>query len=548
MKHLKIFTVVLFAAFAALLNINSAVHSQTAGGGNTAAQAAASARATDEANKVSGNNVVAATAEIDNEGADPNSTANFTYDPNGRPPAAACPTPACGPHPWDDCNPMACDPEDLPPDAPAAFDNMTNGFVGQGIFEEDKDAFSKVDEIERDGLGPVYNAQSCRECHQNPVTGAITQITELRAGHKDAMGNFIDAPGGSLINDRATNSKIQERVPPLFTAGIVPKDSHTPQDPIVNEEPERTFRTALNTLGDGFVEAIANGTLLAIANNQPVVSNNQVHGQAIRVPVLETAPGDNSPPETFPGQFRIGRFGWKDQHASLFSFSGDAYLNEMGITNFLVRDENTSLGRFVGFGSGFDPIRDDRACLDGSGDTCAEDIERDINDFAEFMRATKAPPQDTDIQQDPRFSADVEAGKQLFFHMPAPNAPTFSCSICHVPAILTAMPGTSINGGELEVSPFLGRRVIHPFSDFLLHDVGTNDPIVQNGGQATSGKVRTPALWGVRTRTRLMHDGDSRTFQDAILRHQGEAALVTAAFRALSEPQKRQLITFLESL
>jgi len=112
-----------------------------------------------------------------------------------------------------------------PTEAPAAFDNQTNGFEPQGTpvppgtvnvtpgnFEADKFIFSIVDEIP-DGLGPVYNAQSCRECHQNPVTGGVSQISELRAGHSRANGTFVDAPGGSLINDRAIDPKIQERVP-----------------------------------------------------------------------------------------------------------------------------------------------------------------------------------------------------------------------------------------------------------------------------------------------------------------------------------------------
>src|SRR2546423_13260709 len=107
-------------------------------------------------------------------------------------------------------------------EAPTGFDDMTNGLVPQGdriqpcatptpgTFEADKFIFSKVDEKD-DGLGPVYNAQSCRECHQNPVTGAITQVTELRAGHiierlcRTPCGGpvFVDAPGGSLIQHRA---------------------------------------------------------------------------------------------------------------------------------------------------------------------------------------------------------------------------------------------------------------------------------------------------------------------------------------------------------
>src|SRR5215212_4727326 len=97
-------------------------------------------------------------------------------------------------------------------EAPAAFDNLTNGFVSQADFNATKAAFEEVDVI-ADGLGPVYNAQSCAECHQNPVTGGISQITEFRAGHPDGFGNFVDGPGGSLINERATNARIQERRP-----------------------------------------------------------------------------------------------------------------------------------------------------------------------------------------------------------------------------------------------------------------------------------------------------------------------------------------------
>src|SRR5262247_3002508 len=90
-------------------------------------------------------------------------------------------------------------------EAPAGFDNLTNGFVDQATFDAAKATFEEVDQI-ADGRGPVYNAQGCFECHQNPVTGAISQLSELRAGHTDAFGNFVDAPGGSLINDRAINA------------------------------------------------------------------------------------------------------------------------------------------------------------------------------------------------------------------------------------------------------------------------------------------------------------------------------------------------------
>jgi len=369
-------------------------------------------------------------------------------------------------------------------DAPAGFDNQTNGMVDQATHEADMEVFAEQEFIE-DGLGPVYNAQSCGECHQNPVTGAISQITELRAGHFNGI-TFVDAAGGSLINDRAINANFQERVP----AG--------------NEV--RAFRTSLNTLGDGFVEAIDSNTLVAIAIAQPAGQR----GSFIQVPVLEAG-----------NSLRGARFGWKNQHASLVSFSADAYLNEMGITSPLQPTENTSNGRSV-------------AAIDTVPDP--EDDGEDIEIFARFMRATKVPPRDTALAA----TADAIAGGNIF------NA--IGCSNCHTPQIVTVAAGTEINGGEFTVPAALGNKRIRPFSDFLLHNVGTGDGIVQNGGQGTRNQVRTPPLWGVRTRNRLGHDGDTVNRNEMILRHAGQANAVINNYILLSDNQKNQLITFLNSL
>jgi CxxC motif-containing protein (DUF1111 family) len=386
-------------------------------------------------------------------------------------------------------------------EAPAAFDNRTNGFTTQAQFDADRAVFEERDEI-ADGLGPVYNAQSCAECHQNPVTGAGSQVSELRAGHADVFGNFVDAPGGSLINDRAIDARIQERVP--------------------GGENIRTFRMSTNTAGDGFVEAINSNTLIAIANAQPGQSAGLISGHVIQVPVLEA-----------PGHTRVGRFGWKNQNSSLLSFSGDAYLNEIGITNRLVLTENTSLGSSV---AAFDTVSDTTPCADGSGRICGEDPAQDIEVFARFMRATKAPPRDAVLAA----TADAIAGSNRF------NA--IGCNICHVTSITTAAPGTSINGGELIVPAELGNKIIHPYSDFLLHDIGTGDGIVQNGGQSTRNELRTQPLWGVRTHDRHMHDGATLTFNESILRHAGEATFVINNYRLLSPAQQNQIITFLKSL
>jgi CxxC motif-containing protein (DUF1111 family) len=368
-------------------------------------------------------------------------------------------------------------------EAVTGFDNGTNGFATQAIHDSDRATFEEQETID-DGLGPLFNADSCAACHGNPVTGAISQITELRAGHFNGF-SFVDHPGGSLINDRAIDASIQERV--------------------LGGNEVRTFRTSLNTMGDGYVECIDSNTLLAISNSQPL----SMRGQFIQVPVDE-APGSN----------RGARFGWKNQHASLVSFSADAYLNEMGITSPLQPNENTCNGKPV---PEFDQVED-------------PENDEDVLIFANFMRATKAPPRDAALAGTP----DAITGSNLF--------DAIGCDICHVPTIVTAPPGTVINGGGFTVPPALGNKRIRPFSDFLLHNVGTGDGIVQNGGQSTRNKLRTPPLWGVRTRDRLMHDGASLTRNEAILRHAGEATSVINAYNALSTTQKNQLITFLNSL
>lgn len=387
-------------------------------------------------------------------------------------------------------------------EAPSGFDNLTNGYTEQGPPYETLTGATAValrshndnrfifEEFETaaDGLGPTYNAQSCRECHQNVVTGGASQVTVQRAGQK-VNGEFFESLGGSLIHSRATYPDIVEQV--------------------AVTDNTRTFRISPSTLGDGFIEAIANSTILAIRDSQPM----SMRGNILKVPVLE---GN--------GNARIGRFGWKAQHASLQSFAVDAYLNEMGITTPLLPEENTSSGRFVGYGSGYDMKPEPEDNGDGA------------KAFADFMRATKAPSRGT-------ITADVLAGEKVFKQV--------GCNVCHTDSIITARTGALLNGGTFTVPEALGNKIIHPFSDFLLHNIGTGDgiPFLPTSEFAwTANQMRTAPLWGLRTRNRLMHDGLSFTLQEAILRHAGQATAVTRSYNALTAAQKNQLIAFLNSL
>jgi CxxC motif-containing protein (DUF1111 family) len=394
-------------------------------------------------------------------------------------------------------------------EAPAGFNTPSfNGAasVSNGITEPPGDTFAldqqvyETDHSVETGLGPVYNATACVSCHENPNSGAASQITELRVGHNDANGNFVNPTifindgkdtitGRSIVNDRAIGPQAQEQIP--------------------DTENIRTLRAALNTLGDGFVEAIDDSTLIAIAERQPELSEGRVHGEVVQAPIFEA-----------PGQTRVGRFGWKDQHSSLLSFIADAYLNEMGITNRLRPKEVTQV---LNITTGINDQPDDLGLAD-------------IDHFAQFIRGTMVPPRDATLAATPA----ARQGQQLFAQI--------GCSTCHVQSITTAPTGTVIDGGQFTVPEALGNKIIHPFSDFLLHDIETGDGIVQVGPQDTANKLRTAPLWGLRTKARFMHDLKSLSLENAIERHRGEAHKVERRFDELSPQEREALLTFLKSL
>ena len=372
---------------------------------------------------------------------------------------------------------------------------------GSGTFEDNLFIFSERETIE-DGLGPTYNDTGCVECHQSVDVGAFGQQMEFRAGHI-SNGAFVDAPGGQLIHARATDSDIVEHI---STAETV-----------------KSFRVVISTLGDGFVECLSNTALQNNVAAQPLAQR----GTLTEVPVTEA---NNA--------LRIGRFGWKAQHASLVSFSGDAYLNEMGITNpfdgFGGRSSSapdagthenpcsTAEGVRNCTGPPFDPVPD------------PEDDGLDVLAFADFMAATRAPGRQNPIP------AAATRGDSLFNQI--------GCAVCHTRNFTTAAPGTLINGGAFRVPTALGNKIIHPFSDFALHNIGTGDGIVQNGGQSSANQIRTSALWGVRARNRLMHDGLTVTVFDAIQRHAGQATTARNNFNALSAGSRSDVIAFVLSL
>jgi CxxC motif-containing protein (DUF1111 family) len=339
-------------------------------------------------------------------------------------------------------------------------------------------------ETAEEGLGPAFNGTSCAACHNLPAVGGGAVMLEMRAGSRDESNAFrpLNDAGDTLVH--------------MFST-----PNHTCQAVLPDEANVVARRAPVPLFGAGLVEAIPDETILALED--PFDRNRDgVSGRAAIVTDVGT------------GERRIGRFGWKSQHATLLTFGADAYLNEMGITNDLFPREG-SFGVSESQMRRCDPLPD------------PEDIRdpftgrRGIDNFEAFMKflapLARATIDDT-----------VRHGERVFT--------AIGCAACHVPSLTT---GPSSH-------PAFHRRPVPLFSDLLLHDVGTGDGIRQ--GAAEPDEIRTPALWGLRLRRPLLHDGSAATPEDAIRRHGGEAELARRGFEQLSDADRAAILAFLRSL
>ena len=345
------------------------------------------------------------------------------------------------------------------------------------------DDFTEVETVE-DGLGPAFNGTSCAVCHNVPAIGGTSLILETRAAYRDASGEFraLNPAGDTLIH--------------LFS---VP--AHACQPMIPEDANVVAHRMPIPVFGAGLVEAIPDETLRALED--PFDRNGDgVRGRASIVIDLAT------------GERRVGRFGWKAQHATLLAFAADAYLNEMGITNDLLQRE-------YAYDVSNEQMRRCDQMPDPEDKRNPKTGRRGIDNFEAFMRFL-AP-----VARGP-IDAVVRDGERIFG--------AIGCAACHVPALTT---GPSSN-------PLFNRRAVPLFSDLLLHDIGTGDGIPQ--AVAKPEEIRTPALWGLRLRRPLLHDGSAATIEDAIVRHQQEAELARRGFLQLSPDDRGRLLAFLRSL
>jgi CxxC motif-containing protein (DUF1111 family) len=358
--------------------------------------------------------------------------------------------------------------------------------VQTAAFQDGLESFTEIETMET-GLGPVFNARSCGECHSHPAIGGagpdlgtsrVTRIGRILNGVFDPLTE----EGGMLLQARSVaeidpSLPIQgERVPPDAT--LV---SH---------------RITIPLFGDGLIEAIPAAEILRRADS---LGRNRDGIAGVPNMVLN--------PET--GKMEVGRFGWKAHVSTLHLFAGDAYLNEIGITNATFPDENLPQGQ---------PIPPGCDLVPG-----LEADDADVQTVASFMRFLEPPaPQ--------RLSLAARQGQRLFVSV--------GCASCHAPALQT---------GDSPVAA-LRNRVVPLYSDLLLHDMGDglDDGMVM--GSASGRQWRTAPLWGLSQRLFFLHDGRATTPLQAALLHGGEAAHAVARVRRLSMRDQSALAAFLGSL
>ncbi|MCP3902619.1 MAG: hypothetical protein GY715_03200 [Planctomycetes bacterium] len=355
---------------------------------------------------------------------------------------------------------------------------------------------------EPEGLGPVFNKESCGNCHNNPLGGTGAQ-TVTRFGMA-GKGTFdpLQELGGSLLQAQSISIECAETLPPH------------------NRE---SLRVTNSALAFGLVEAIPDADLEANELTPPLAG---ISGRVHWVEALEWA--EIGEPM---GTLHAGRFGWKAQVATVLTFSGDAALNEMGLTNRLVGSENDP--------NGIDPpallapdfcdtVPDPEDGPEGGVPGNPHFIDR-VTDFQRFLGPAPQTPK------------SGMSGETIFN--------SIGCASCHVSSFTTS-------GAPAETA--LQNKVIRPYSDFLLHSMGSNgDGIVQ--GDATDKELKTPPLWGVRKRDPMWHDArfDGDTFENrvtlAIEAHfvpgaESTLAGVDVAWGSLSPGDKAKVIQFLDSL
>ena len=386
-----------------------------------------------------------------------------------------------------------------------------------------------------DGLGPIFNQNACASCHQNGATGGAGQNIEQRYGTiLNGTFNTLASTGGSLRQLFGLGG---------FNVGGLNCNSGVDNNPATGAT---LFAGRLTTplFGLGLVDSLPDSSFSTLASREPAA----IRGTPRVVPIALPNPLDSS---QVAGGTRVGRFGWKANVPSLAQFSADAYLNEMGITTtscihgtvntaFATENRaNRAPTNAIINGCPDDAVPGVDDDLGAETNNCAgglTELEDDVANFTFFM-AHLAPPPQVAITA----GSSQDRGRTLF------NSSTLQCSGCHR-SDADVFVSTSAGGIQAGIA-------FQPFSDFLVHDMGTAaDQIGLNDGDsvASTRLMRTAPLWGLRSRNLKFHDGRTSDIATAIRDHNGgsvgQGTAAAAAFGALSSSQQSDLVNYLNTL
>jgi CxxC motif-containing protein (DUF1111 family) len=343
------------------------------------------------------------------------------------------------------------------------------------LFDRGRVVFATVFTPET-GKGPLFNAASCATCHVSPVVGGVgPQVETHQTAFAGGVCDDLEEIGGQVIQDSAT---------PLLQAAL-----GLSKEPTLGEATGTGHRTTPSVLGFGLLEAVPDAEILARADPDDR-NHDGISGRAAVSPTGE-----------------VGRFGRKDNAATLDEFLSGAFIYEMGITNTDEPDEQTIRG--APLPDGVDPAPD------------PEITPEDFNAAVSFVRFL-APPT-------PRFGFSDRQGRWLFARA--------GCAGCHVPALYTGRNAARV----------LSNRVVFAYTDLLLHDMGPDLADICLA-QAEPSEFRTEPLMGLRFKSAYLHDGRAHSIDEAIQLHGGEATNSRSRYLALTPGQRATLVRFLSRL
>ncbi len=344
-----------------------------------------------------------------------------------------------------------------------------------------------------DGLGPIFVQQSCANCHVGNGKGHPSTAFFRYANVTGSSVDYLLNKGGPQLQEHSIDNYPAETYPP--------------------EANVFTKRIAPAVMGLGYIAALSDNDILANADS----SDSDGDG-------ISGRPNYNSPTPFFIAQDihlplngkYIGRFGKKAEKVTITDQVVFALKQDIGITSGY--DETDVYNYQAGINTG-DDVPD------------PEVSSSFVNSLVFYMRTLKAP------ERRDSNNPDVVAGENLFNQI--------GCTSCHK---------TTFTTGSSDIEA-LSNKTFHPYSDFLLHDMGSALDDGYPEGSAFSYEWRTAPLWGIGLakdsqggQLFLLHDGRATTFEVVISYHGGEAASRRDAFNALSETEKNQIIKFLESL